>query len=267
MSTVEISRPEPGIVVLTLNRPDRLNTINAELVGELHQAFASINADDDCRAVILTGAGTHFCAGADLAGHGVAPHGDGSASPQDWMATQQHISSLIPVMRSLRPPVIAAVRGAAAGGGFAFALASDIRIVSESARFNAAFVRIGLSGCDIGVSWLLPRLVGASIAFELLLTGRFIAAAEALRLGLVAAVVPEEELMTAALECARTIAANSPLGVRMTKEVMWAQLEVSSLRAGIDLENRTQIVTVLSADHREAVAAFLEKREPNFRDR
>jgi enoyl-CoA hydratase len=170
-------------------------------------------------------------------------------------------------MRSLRPPVIAAVRGAAAGGGFAFALASDIRIVSESARFNAAFVRIGLSGCDIGVSWLLPRLVGASIAFELLLTGRFIAAEEALRLGLVASVVSEEELMTAAFDCARMIAANSPLGVRMTKEVMWAQLEVSSLRAGIDLENRTQIVTVLSADHREAVAAFLEKREPKFRDR
>jgi enoyl-CoA hydratase len=161
--------------------------------------------------------------------------------------------------------VIAAVNGPAAGGGLALALASDVRIAAESARFNVAFVRIGLSGCDIGVSWLLPRLVGASRAFELMLTGRLIDAAEADRIGLVVRVVPDGSVVDAALETAELIAANSPFGVWMTKEVMWSNLETGSLHAGIDLENRTQILTSFSEDMREAMTAFLEKRPPEFR--
>ncbi len=163
--------------------------------------------------------------------------------------------------------MIAAVNGAAAGGGLALALASDVRIAAASARFNVAFVRIGLSGCDIGVSWLLPRLVGASRAFELLLTGRLIDAAEADHIGLVTRVVPDEDLLESALETARAICGNSPMGVRMTKEVMWSQLEIGSLQAGIDLENRTQILTSYTEDHDEASAAFRERRAPAFRDR
>ena len=137
-------------------------------------------------------------------------------------------------------------------------------VAAASARFNVAFIRIGLSGCDIGVSWLLPRLVGASAAFELLLTGRLIDAEEALRIGLVGRVVPDGEVVDAALAVAEEIAANSPLGVWMTKEVMWSQLEVGSLQAGIDLENRTQILTSFSEDMTEAVTAFLEKRPARF---
>jgi enoyl-CoA hydratase len=180
---------------------------------------------------------------------------------------QQHIASLVPKLRGLRQPVIAAVNGAAAGGGFALALASDVRVAAASAKFNVAFVRIGLSGCDIGVSWLLPRLIGASKAFELLLTGRFVQADEAERIGLVSKVVGDGEVLDAALGLADLIVANSPFGVWMTKEVMWSQLEVPSLTAGIDLENRTQIVATFTEDHPEALRSFLERRPPQFENR
>jgi enoyl-CoA hydratase len=263
-AAVLVTTAGPGITELRLNRPDRLNALNAGLVQELHDALAAVAADPDCRVVLLAGAGRHFCAGADLAGHGVAPGGDGSGSPQDWMATQEHIASLVPRIRALPQPVVAAVQGAASGGGFALALACDVRVCAADARFNAAFVRVGLSGCDIGVSWLLPRLIGASRAFELLLTGRFMDAEEAAEMGL-AAVVAREDLDGRARAIAAAIAANSPYGVRMTKQVMWWQLEVASLDAGIALENRTQVTAALTSDHREAVRAFLDKRPPAFR--
>jgi len=170
-------------------------------------------------------------------------------------------------MRALPVPVIAAVNGPAAGGGLALALGSDIRVAGASARFNVAFVRIGLSGCDIGVSWLLPRLIGASRAWELMLTGRIIDAREADHIGLVSRVVSDDALLDSALETAELIAANSPWGVRMTKEVAWSQLEIGSLQAGIDMENRTQILSSFTEDHREAMTAFLEKRPGEFRGR
>ena len=190
--------------------------------------------------------------------------------PRDWVAvevgfaTQTHIATLVPRLRALPQPVIAAVNGPAAGGGLALSLACDIRIAAASARFNVAFVRLGISGCDIGVSWMLPRLIGASRAWELMLTGRIIEAEEADRIGLVLRVVPDDRLLEAALETARLIAANSPWGIRMTKEVMWSQLEVSSLQAGIDLENRTQVLSSMTGDMQEAVAAFLEKRPARY---
>jgi enoyl-CoA hydratase len=265
--SVRVLEVGPGITELVMNRPERFNTLQARLVSDLHQAFAAVAADRCCRVVVLRGAGRHFCAGADLAGHGPAPGGDGSGSPQDWMATQEHIASLVTTMRHLPQPIVAAVQGAAAGGGLALALASDVRVCDQTARFNAAFVKVGLSGCDIGVSWLLPRIIGASRAFELLLTGRFMAASEAREAGLVSAVTEPDQLRQSALEVAGQIAANSPYGVRMTKQVMWAQLEIASLEAGLALENRTQVTAALTADHREAVQAFLEKRPPRFTER
>jgi enoyl-CoA hydratase len=264
MSTVLASQPRPGVTVLTMNRPERLNAMSAELVTDLHAAFDDVADDPTCRVVVLTGAGRGFCAGLDLKGFGSPPGAMDEGRPQAGLRTQQHIATLIPQMRSLRQPVIAAVNGAAAGGGFALALGIDVRIAGASARFNVAFVRVGLSGCDIGVSWLLPRLIGASRAWELLLTGRIVDATEADRIGLVTRVVPDDELVASALETASLIAANSPWGVRMTKEVAWSQLEISSLQAGIDIENRTQILSSFTEDHREALAAFLERRPPAF---
>lgn len=260
---------DDGIVVLTLDRPERLNAMSLPLIDELHAAFAEVAADDAARVLVLTGSGRGFCAGldlVDLAPTSSAP-GEGRGRVQRGMDLQQRIASLVPTLRGLRVPVIAAVNGAAAGGGLALALASDVRIAGRSARFNVAFVRIGLSGCDIGVSWLLPRWIGASRAFELLLTGRIVESTEAGDIGLVSRIVDDEDLLQEALSTARLICANSPTGVWMTKEVMWSQLEVGSLQAGIDLENRTQIMTSFTEDMGEAVGAFLERRPATFRNR
>lgn len=267
MSTIEQTTPRPGVRVLTLNRPERLNAMDHALVAELHAALDDLRDDRAVRVAVLTGAGRGFCAGLDLSGRFQVPGTEDQGRVQAGMATQQLIASLVPKMRSLRQPIVAAVNGPAAGGGLALALASDVRLAAPSARFNVAFVRIGLSGCDVGVSWLLPRLIGASRAFELLLTGRIIDAAEADRLGLVSRVVEDRPVLDAALDVADEILANSPTGVWMTKEVMWSQLEVGSLQAGIDLENRTQIMTSMTEDMAEAVRAFRERRPPEFHDR
>jgi enoyl-CoA hydratase len=241
--------------------------MNATLIEELHEALTEIAIDRSCRVVVLTGAGRGFCAGLDLNGYGDSPGTTGTDRVQDAFATQRHIASLVPQLRATPQPVIAAVNGAASGGGLALALASDVRIAAVSATFNVAFVRIGLSGCDIGVSWLLPRLIGASRAWELMLTGRIIDAARADEIGLVSRVVSDEGLLSAALELAAEIADNSPYGVAQTKEVMWTQLEIGSLQAGIDLENRTQVLATQTGELQEAMAAFLEKRSPNFEGR
>lgn len=264
MHTVRVDRVTDDVVVVTLDRPDRLNAMTHELVGELHEALESVGRDRSVRVVVLTGAGRGFCAGLDLRDAGAPPDAEGLGAVQHRMVAQQHIARLIPRLRSLPQPVIAAVNGPASGGGLALALGADVRLAARSATFNVAFVRIGLSGCDIGVSWLLPRLIGAARAHELLLTGRHVDAAEAERIGLVHRVVPDGEVLEAAISKAGEIAANSPFGVWMTKEVMWANLETPSLQAGIDLENRTQILSTFTGDMREAVQAFLEKRPPRF---
>lgn len=264
MEPVLIDSPHDGVTRITLNRPARLNAMTAELVQGLHDALDAVAADRSCRVVVLTGAGRGFCAGLDLSGYGEAPGAAGLGRAQGGFAVQKHIASLIPHLRSLPQPVIAAVNGPATGGGFALVLGSDIRLAASSARFNAAFVRIGLSACDIGTSWLLPRLVGAGRAHELMLTGRLIDADEALRLGLVLDVVPDDALLDVALAKADEIMRNTPWGVALTKEGMWAALEIPGLQAAIDLENRQQIMASFTDDHREAMAAFLEKRPPRY---
>ena len=255
-----------GIAQITLNRPDRLNAMNYALVSGLYEALDELGADESCRVIVLTGAGRGFCAGLDLSEGASPPSTQGMGRAQAGMTVQKMIAGLVPKMRTTPQPIIAAVNGAASGGGLALTLASDVRIAAASARFNVAFIRVGLSGCDIGVSWMLPRLIGASRAFELLLTGRLIDADEADRVGLVSRVVPDGEVVSSALETAELIVGNSPFGVRMTKEVMWSQLEIGSLQAGIDLENRTQVLSSFTGDLVEAMAAFNEKRPAKFTD-
>jgi enoyl-CoA hydratase len=267
MANVEISQPADGVTQLTLNRPEKLNALTYDLVAELHAALDAVDRDHDCRVVILTGAGRGFCAGLDLNGFGTVPGTEDLGRPQQGLAVQQFIATLVPRLRDTRQPVIAAVNGACAGGGFALALASDLRVCARSARFGTAFVRLGLSGCDIGVSWLLPRLIGASRAWELLLTGRVFDAAEADRLGLVTQCVADDAVLATALEHAERIKANSPFGVWMTKEVMWSNLETGSLQSGIDLENRTQILASLTEDSRRAMGGFLSRQPIAFENR
>lgn len=264
MAVVELSRPRPGITQITLNRPDKLNAMTSELVERLHRTLDDIADDATTRVVVLTGAGRGFCAGLDLGGYGDAP---GRAQPgkmEAGFAVQKHIASLVPHLRSIPQPVIAAVNGPAAGGGFALVLGSDIRLAATSARFNAAFIRIGLSACDIGTSWLLPRLIGAARAQELMLTGRIFDAAEAERIGLVLETVPNEVLLERAYEKADEIMRNSPIGVALTKEGMWSALEIPGMQAAIDMENRQQIMASFSEDATETLRAFREKRPPRY---
>jgi enoyl-CoA hydratase len=216
--------------------------------------------------VILTGAGRAFCAGLDLHGYGAAPGNDGSDEPRDRLANQQHMSRLILELRALPQPVMAAVNGPAAGFGLALALGSDIRYASHDAVFRAAFVNIGVSNCDMGTSWLLPRLIGASRSHELMLTGRRVSAEEALRIGLVADSVEPDVLGERALEAAKQIAALTPWGVRLTKQGMWSALEIPSEQAAVEYEDRQQIMATFGRALPEAVGAFLEKRPAEFAD-
>jgi enoyl-CoA hydratase len=264
MADIELDSPHPGVTRITLNRPERLNAMRTQLVQGLHEALDQIAVDPDCRVVVLTGAGRGFCAGLDLGGYGRAPHTEGFGQTQAGFGVQKHIAALIPHMRSLPQPIIAGVNGPAAGGGFALVLGSDIRIAASTARFNAAFIRIGLSACDIGTSWLLPRLVGAARAQELMLTGRIFDAEEAGRIGLVTAVVADDALLDTVYAKADEIMRNTPFGVALTKEGMWSALEIPGLQAAIDLENRQQLMATATADHREAMQAFLEKRTPVY---
>ena len=233
-ATVRTEAFGPGVTLVTLDRPERLNAMNVGLIDDLHAVIDDLAADESCRVVVLTGEGRGFCSGLDIKDLDQSLGGEGPAAQ---LRSQKRIASLIPKLRALPQPVIAAVNGPANGGGFALALGCDIRIASTAARFNVAFVRIGLSGCDIGVSWLLPRLIGAARAWELMLTGRMIDADEAVALGLVLRAVPGDELLADASAVAQQIVANSPFGVTMTKEVMWTALEIGSLQGGIDMEN------------------------------
>lgn len=267
VESVVLEWPRPGVALLRLNRPDRLNAMTSELVQSLHRHLDELTVHPDCRVVVLTGAGRGFCAGLDLNGYGTAPHSENVGSIQRGFATQKHIATLVTHLRSMPQPVIAAVNGAAAGGGLALVLASDVRIGAESSKFNVAFVRIGFSACDIGTSWLLPRIVGVARAQELMLTGRVFDSAEAYRIGLLVDVVPDEHLLEVALTKADEIMRNSPFGIALTKEAMWTALEIPGMQAAIDLENRQQILTGQTEDAREAMRAFVEKRPPTFGNR
>jgi enoyl-CoA hydratase/carnithine racemase len=259
-------QPAPHVRRLTLNRPERLNTMTAELCGALHAALEEIGRDRSCRAVVLTGAGRGFCAGLDLGGYGRAPGNTGEDESRDRLANQQHMSRLVLALRALPQPVIAAVNGPSAGFGLALALGCDIRFAAEEAVFRVAFVNIGVSNCDMGTSWLLPRLIGASRSHELMLTGRRVDAQEALRIGLVADVVSQDALADRALESANQIAELAPWGVQLTKQGMWTALEIPSEQAAVEYEDRQQIMSTFGLAPPEAIAAFLEKRPAEFAD-
>jgi enoyl-CoA hydratase/carnithine racemase len=251
-------RVDDHLCWLTLNRPDSLNAMSRQLVTDLRNFLAVLPERRDIRVVILKGAGRAFCAGLDLK-EANQPGESGAAENRvaAGLRAQRRIAELVIAMRRAPQPFIACIKGAASGGGFALALASDVRIAGESARMNAAFIRIGLSACDIGVSYFLPRLVGASLASELLLTGRFIEAERALARGLVSDVVPDDQLDAAGESLAREILENSPLGVKLTKEALAMSLDAGSLEQVIAMEDRNQILCTQSPVVIDGVRAFL----------
>jgi enoyl-CoA hydratase/carnithine racemase len=252
--------------LLTLNRPDQLNAMTADLCGALHAELDRLAHDRTCRAIVLTGAGRGFCAGLDLRGYGQAPGNTGTDPARDHLGNQEQMSRLVHRLRLTPQPVIAAVNGPAAGLGFALALGADIRFAASSAVFRCAFINVGVSNCDMATSWLLPRLIGASRAHELMLTGRRVRAEEANRIGLVADVVDDGAVVDRALEGARQIAEWAPWAIRLTKQGMWTALEIPSQQTAIEYEDRQQIMAMHGQAPSEAVSAFLEKRPPTFAD-
>jgi enoyl-CoA hydratase len=241
-STLVVEPPRAGVCVVRLNRPARLNAINEVLLGELQQLCAEVTLDRDVRAVVLTGAGRGFCSGIDMRDFGPTML-DATAPAIDRLRFQENMASLPEAIRALPQPVVAAVNGPAVGGGLALCLAADIRIGGASASFGNAAIAIGLSGAEMGMSYLLPRIVGSSLAADWMLTGRTVSADEAYQRGLVSELTDDDRLLARAVELAEQIATHSPLGVQMTKRALQVNTDAPSLSAAIEVENRNQVIT------------------------
>jgi enoyl-CoA hydratase/carnithine racemase len=247
---------------VTLDRPERLNALNTQLARELREFFTGLDAKSPARVVVLRASGRAFCAGYDLKDADV-----GGRGVEEMLDVQCGIRDIMIAMRRCAQPVIGIVQGAASGGGFALALACDVRLATPDARMNAAFIRLGLSGCDMGVSYFLPRMVGSSVASEYLLTGRFLDAQRALALGLFSRIGSPAELEAEAQALADDMLLATPLGLRLTKEALRHAIDGNSMEAVMAMEDRNQILCTQGEDFAEGVAAFLEKRRPRFRGR
>ncbi len=266
MAIVEREMVGDGILKVTLNDPDRYNALTPALIDGIDEVFASIRHDRDVRVVVLTGNGRGFCAGADMSGTGGVTDRARGRGPVGFVHEMQaHLMDVVLAIHETPQPVIGAMHGAVVGGGLALALTCDLRIATDDAFFASHFIRVGLSSCDLGTSYWLPRICGPTIAAELMLTGRRFTAAEAREYGVLNRVTTAEELLPTALELAEMIAANSEYGVRMTKIGMWANLDASSLRAAMELENRTQVLGTFTGNMTEAGEAFREKRAPEWK--
>lgn len=264
MADILVLEERGSIAILTLNRPAELNAVNPALAEALLGRLDELSRRPDLRVILLRGEGRAFCAGAELNSDAFASEGPGRNQRQ--MEMQRLYSGIIRAMRTCPQPIIGLIQGPACGAGFSLALACDVRIAADDARMNAAYFRVGLSGCDMGSGYLLPRLVGLSVASELLMTGAFIGAERALAVGLVSSVVPNEQLQDAGLAMAEQMLRGSPMGLRMTKETLNQQVDAPSLEAALMLEDRQQVILLATADHAEAVAAFRDKRPPSYGD-
>jgi enoyl-CoA hydratase len=260
--SIDVERREEGVAIVTLNRPDRMNALDHDHVAILHATLDELDRDHSVGCIVLTGAGRGFCAGLDLKNAGRPPGTQGMGTIQMGLRWQKHFATLVTHLRAIRPVIVAAVNGAATGAGFGLALAAELRIGGPGARFAVSNVKVGLSGCDIGISYHLPRAVGVTRAAELMFTGRFVDAEEAERIGIILRV--EDDPVASGVALAREVLTNSPFALWMTKEVFWQNLTAPSLAAAIDLEDRTQALAGMTKDAEEAVASFLEKRSPTF---
>lgn len=264
-STVRTEIRDDRIAVVTLDRPDRLNALSSTLLTDLKDAFTNLRHDRSVAAVVLAGEGRGFCAGTDLSGgRDPAPDAAGRGPVGAVYRTQQHVAEAVLAVHECPKPVIAAVHGAAVGGGLALALAADLRVATSSARFGAVFINVGLSSCDVGVSYLLPRVVGPTRAAELMLTGRHFSGDEAMAFGMLNAVVDDGQHLDRALDLAGQVAAQHEFGLEFTKSGLHAAIDAPSLRYAMELENRTQALGTFGGNFSEAMTAFAEKRPPTW---
>jgi enoyl-CoA hydratase len=263
---VLVDHPEPHVAVVTINRPDRLNALSIDLALALDETLAAVGDENDTWVVVLTGAGRGFCSGLDLKDYGVLPGIDGRTVGRIAQRSMRAYSRLVLTLRRMPQPVIAAVNGPAYGGGMCLALAADLRIAARSAVFNATGIVNGLTSTEMAAGWLLPRLIGASRSNDLLLTGREVGAEEAAAMGLVSRVVDDHAALAEALEAARGMCRFSPYGLSMTKNALWANLEIGSLETAIELEDRNQLMLGFTENLQEAIRAFDAGRQPVYTD-
>jgi enoyl-CoA hydratase len=267
VSFLKVETPRPGITLVTLNRPERMNAMAFDVMIPFREALERIHHDNETRVVVVTGAGRGFCSGADLTDSGTIPNIDGLTVPTISMRAMELLDDVILTIRKMHQPVIGAINGAAIGGGFCLSLAFDIRVASDAAYFRAAGINNGLSSTELGLSYLLPRAIGSSRAFEIMLTGRDVDAAEAERMGLVSQVVPGPDLLDACYQMADRIIGWSRTGVEIAKRVLWAGLDSTSLEAHIRHEGIAQLyVRNLTGNFEEMIRARREGRTPVYLD-
>jgi len=267
MSYVLIDRPRPGIALVTLNRPERMNAMAFDVMIPFRQALEDLSWDNEVRVVVVTGAGHGFCSGADLEDSGTVPRIDGLTPTSIARRAMELLDDVILTMRRIHQPVIGAINGAAIGGGFCLSLATDIRVAAPTAYFRAAGINNGLTSCELGLSYLLPRAVGSSRAFEVMLTGRDVGSEEAERIGLISRVVPAEKLLEECYDLGERIMAFSRPGVEISKRMLWSSLDAGSLHSHMDHEGHGQLyVRLTTQNFEEAIRARKEKRAPIFRD-
>lgn len=249
MSDVLLRRREGAVEYLTFNRPERLNALNSELAHALADALAGIASDDTARVVVLTGAGRGFCAGLDIIDRNAG--GDQSGI--------ERLSEIVLAIRSMPQIVVAAVNGAAVGGGFAFALAADLRLASETAKFKNGFIDVGLSGCELGASHFLPKYFGAALAAELMLTGRALTAPRAYAAGFVTDVVSNDELAAATDALVQDLLGKSAIGLQRTKETVARLATETNLATIISEEIQVQLGCMQHPDFAAALARFANR--------
>lgn len=265
--TVKVDHPFPEIAVITRSRPEDLNTLNSDLVAELKRGPFPIEQHKHCRAVILTGRGRAFCAWLDLQGFGDPQREEEEGPVLGALPRQRELASVSDQLRRLPQPVIAPANGPAAGGSVAIACAADIRLAINEAVFGASFIKAGYSACDLGISWLLPRIVGVGRAHELMLTARRVDADEAFRIRLVTEILPAGAPIDAAVGVAQSILSSPPVSVELTKQGMWMGVSTPTLHQTAEFENRRQVITAMTTDQQEATAALLGKRSPKYHRR
>ena len=267
MSFVLIDRPRPGIALVTLNRPERMNAMAFDVMIPFKEALEALSYDNDIRVVVITGAGHGFCSGADLEDPGSLPRVDGLTLTNIARRALELLDDVILTLRRMHQPVIGAINGAAIGGGLCLSLATDIRIASESAYFRAAGINNGLTASELGLSYLLPRAIGSSRAFDIMLSGRDVDAVEAERIGLVSRTVAGDALLDTCYELAERMMGFSRVGIECTKRLLWSSLDAGSLSSHMDHEGHAQLYVRLTTENfEEAIRARREKRTPEYRD-
>ncbi len=266
MSFVLVDHPTESVAVVTLNRPERMNAMAYDVMVPFTEALREVGADTAVRAIVVTGAGRGFCAGADTENAGVPPGLSGLPPPSYALRAMSILEDVVLTMRRLPQPLIAAINGPAIGGGLCLALACDLRLAAPSAYFRAAGINNGLTASELGLSFLLPRAIGSGRAADLMLTGRDLGAEEAFGCGLVTGV--HEDVVAAAVQTGARIAGLSQPGVELTKKSLQAGLAASSLEAHLTSEGLGQLYLRLLTDNfEEATTARAEGRDPLFRDR